>query len=99
MSRYQDMRRRWLPSFRKFVGSLLEDIANTSGMFLTPPPYLSGPADAVPFRHRPEAPDAGSASPDGAFAPLTASECRAWERLVREFGAKPEERLAAPGRK
>jgi hypothetical protein len=93
MSRYQDIRRRWLPSFRQFVVSLLDLIADTSGMYLIPPPYLSGPAapDVVPFRYRP-APDAGSASPDAAFAPLTAGECRAWERLIRELGAEPEER-------
>jgi hypothetical protein len=105
MSRYQEIRRRWLPSFRQLVVSLLDLIANTGGTCLIPPPYLSGPAapDAVPFKYRPGAadarsassPDAGSASPDVAFAPLTASECRAWERLVRELGAKPDDRLAA----
>lgn len=92
MSRYRDIRRRWLPSFRRFVVFLLGLIANTSGMYPIPPPYLSHPAapDAVPL-NRPSAPDAGSVGPDVAFAPLTASECRAWERLVRELGAKPQD--------
>jgi hypothetical protein len=108
MSRCQDIRRRWLPSLRQFVVSLLDLIANTSGMYLIPPPYLSGPAapDAGPCRYRPPAPDSGSVSlpdaesvgPDVTSAPLTASECRAWERLVRELRAQPKERSAAdPG--
>ena len=77
MSRYQDTRRRWLASLRRFGNSLLDLLASTSGMYLIPPPSLSGPP-----------PEPVSASQDVASAPLTDDERRAWERLVRELGGE-----------
>jgi hypothetical protein len=90
MSRYRDSRRRWLASFRPF-GVLLLDLIANSGVYLIPPPWLSAaPAPgAVPLGYGAAVPEAGPASPDVAFAPLTADECRAWERLVRELGGEP----------
>jgi len=79
MSGYRDIRRRWLKSLQRYAVGFVYLLAS-SGIVPVPPTNLNSPA----------APGTAPASPDLATAPLTASERRAWQQLVREFSAKPK---------